>query len=458
MTIKRRLILSYIGMLLIPFILILITAVSIQTYYKGDVLFEGDKETHGIVLNDYSVFLTSLKETMSEDPGLFLDKNVASELEDKLPKNRTGLFINLDGAYIYYTGRGENRAGFRLHHVERLEALFFWDISIDGKNGFIKVADIDRKEKNPIAFLILLIIIILVFISTNSFLTYMVLRSITRPINYLQKAAIKIKKGDLDTITEYKNTDEFSEVFNTFNEMRIRLKESIDTQIKSEENRKELVSNISHDLRTPMTIIKGYVEGIRDGVANSPEKLRRYLQIIYSKTLIMDNLIDELFLFSKLDLNKINFNIVEIELVHTLKIFSEEFSLERDVHVNFKDGGYTSLKVLSDKVHLNRIITNLMENAVKYRGERPLEINVLFEVSDSTVTVEIADNGMGMDEEVLSHMFERFYRGESSRNQSGSGLGLAIVKGILKGLNGNIWAKSEIGKGSSIFFTLPRSL
>ncbi len=143
----------------------------------------------------------------------------------------------------------------------------------------------------PLLFFSLLVILVV----TNSVLTYLVSRSIIRPLNRLKKAAEEIKEGNLDFSVESASRDEIGQLSNAFEEMRHQLKVSIERQLRFEENRKELISNISHDLKTPITAIKGYVEGIQDGVADTPDKMDKYVRTIYAKADSMDHMIDELF-------------------------------------------------------------------------------------------------------------------------------------------------------------------
>ena len=149
---------------------------------------------------------------------------------------------------------------------------------------------------------------------TNGVLTYFVSRSIIRPLRALKRAAEEIKEGNLDFEIVPHSDDEIGELSTAFEEMRRKLKKSVEVQLQYEENRKELISNISHDLKTPVTAIKGYVEGIMDGVSNSPDKLDQYIRTIYNKAADMDRLIDELFLFSKLDLGKVPFQFEKVDL------------------------------------------------------------------------------------------------------------------------------------------------
>jgi len=243
--------------------------------------------------------------------------------------------------------------------------------------------------------------------------------------------------------------------------MRIKLKDSVQLQLQYEENRKELLSNISHDLKTPITSIIGYVEGIKDGVANTEEKMDKYLTTIYTKAKDMDLLIDELFLFSKLDLKKLPFNVETIDLHQYIRDYVEEASFDlvsRDIQLQ-----YTSfnkpLYVKADRDKLRRVLANLLSNSEKYMDKQEKQITIsLLEKSDEVI-IQVMDNGIGIDPHALPLIFDRFYRAELSRNSQtgGSGLGLAIAKQIVLEMGGDIWGTSELNKGTSIFFSLKKA-
>jgi histidine kinase len=309
---------------------------------------------------------------------------------------------------------------------------------------------------------ILFIGLILILIVTNGLLTYFVSKSIIRPIRELQKAANQMKEGNLNIPIEAMSKDELGQLAQGFDEMRIRLKESIETQLAYEENRKELIANISHDLKTPITTIKGYVEGIRDGVANSPEKMDRYIQTIYTKSINLDRMIDELFLYSKLDLQRLPFYFERINFEHYLQDFVEElrFDLEEmKVEISLNIENDEDYVITGDREHLKRVITNIVDNSLKYIDKENKKLSFHLSSLDSYVLFKMRDNGPGIDEENLPLIFDRFYRADLARGteKGGSGLGLSIAKRIIEGHHGTIWAESKKGQGTTILFTLKKT-
>jgi signal transduction histidine kinase len=305
-------------------------------------------------------------------------------------------------------------------------------------------------------------LVLLVIIITNGLLAFFVSKSIILPVKKLTKAATEIHEGNLDFHIKPLNNDELGQLAETFEKMRFKLKESAGLQVKYEENRKELIANISHDLKTPITSIKGYVEGICDGVANTPEKMDRYIRTIYSKAIDLDHLIDELFLYSKLDLNRVPFHFEIIDLYMYIADFIEElrFELEEEgISVTFQADQKDSYKVMADREQLKRVVTNIIHNSLKHLDKKEKNIYVHMNAMSEKVIVQMEDNGSGISEKELPNIFDRFYRVDTSRNTAtgGSGLGLAIVKRIIQEHDGEIWAESTLGEGTSIIFTLKKA-
>ena len=262
--------------------------------------------------------------------------------------------------------------------------------------------------------------------------------------------ADQIKRGNLDFDMKYEAEDEFMQVCSDFDEMRMRLKESVQSKLKYEENRKELVAGISHDLRTPLTVIKGYVEGLIDGVANTPEKQKKYLNTIFHKACELNNLVDSLFLFSKLDTGKypFKFDIIDIgEYINGFyKLAREEF-LKRDMHIKYKNMITENTPVKIDCREIDRVLTNILENSAKYNVCENKESSIVLYNENKNVVLEISDNGQGVDEKIIGKLFESFYRGDPSRARSdqGSGLGLSISRYIIEAHGGKIEAFNRGG-------------
>ena len=300
-------------------------------------------------------------------------------------------------------------------------------------------------------------LVILVFTSLSVGLW--IYRSIATPLVKLRKATRNIKDGNLDFVLDVEGTDEFSELCRDFEEMRRRLKESAEEKIILDKENKELISNISHDLKTPITAVKGYVEGIMDGVADTPEKMDRYVRTIYNKTNEMDHLINELTFYSKIDTNRIPYTFSKLNVEDYFSDCAEEIGLEletRGIQLCYANYVDRSVQVIADGEQIRRVIHNIIGNAIKYMDKVKGVIQIRVKDVGDFVQVEIEDNGKGIASKDLAYIFDRFYRTDVSRNSSkgGSGIGLSIVKKIMEDHRGKVWPTSREGIGTIMYFVL----
>ena len=286
-----------------------------------------------------------------------------------------------------------------------------------------------------------------------------VYRSIAVPLVKLKKATQNIKEGNLDFVLDVEGKDEFSELCQDFEEMRRRLKESTEEKSLMEKENRELISNISHDLKTPITAVKGYVEGIMDGVADTPEKMDRYVRTIYNKTNEMDHLINELTFYSKIDTNRIPYTFSKLNVKDYFADCSEEVGLEletRGIELVYANYVEKDVMVIADGEQIRRVIHNIISNAIKYMDKPKGIIQIRIKDVGDFIQIEIEDNGKGIGPKDLPYIFDRFYRTDVSRNSSkgGSGIGLSIVKKILEDHGGKVWATSRLGIGTIMYFVL----
>ncbi|HIY18512.1 MAG TPA: HAMP domain-containing histidine kinase [Candidatus Blautia avistercoris] len=284
-------------------------------------------------------------------------------------------------------------------------------------------------------------------------------RSVAAPLVKLKRATHNIKEGNLDFTIEAEGTDEFAELCQDFEDMRKRLKASTEEKIMMDRESKELISNISHDLKTPITAVKGYVEGIMDGVADTPEKMDKYVKIIYNKTNEMDHLINELTFYSKIDTNRIPYTFSKLNVEDYFSDCAEELEAELEtrnielVYANYVDG---NVLIIADGEQIRRVIHNLISNAIKYMDKKRGIIQLRVKDVGDFIQVEVEDNGKGIASKDLPLIFDRFYRTDFSRNSSkgGSGIGLSIVKKILEDHGGKVWATSREGIGTIMYFVI----
>ena len=344
---------------------------------------------------------------------------------------------------------------FTQYHMDELYELQVETATAEEIVQAVKLYALDVREYiSHLMTLICLVVPVIVIC-----LVLWIYHSIVTPIHMLQMATQNIKNGNLDFEVEVHNQDEIGELCEDFEEMRIRLKDNAEEKLRSEQQNKELISNISHDLKTPITAIKGYVEGLIDGVADTPEKQNKYLQTVYSKAIDMDRLINELSFYSKIDTNKIPYTFNRINVVGYFEDCAEDLGRElEDEGFGFSYQNYVddSVQMIADAEQVKRVINNIIGNSKKYSDKAETTIRMTVKDVGDFVQIEIEDNGKGIAAKDLPYIFDRFYRTDASRNSSkgGSGIGLSIVKKIMEDHGGKIWVTSKEGIGTVMYLVL----
>lgn len=303
------------------------------------------------------------------------------------------------------------------------------------------------------------VIMVITLIVTSIIITFWIKRDIYNPIKQISVAMQNIADGNFDYHLPETRDDEIGQLFGNYEQMRLRLKENAEEKAENEKKQKELVSNISHDLKTPITSIKGYVEGIMDGVANTPEKMDKYIKTIYNKANDMDRLINELTTYSGIDSNKIPYHFHILNISDYFSDCIEEIGLDlesKNIHLNYTNLAPSDTCVVADPEQMKKVINNIISNSVKYMGHDNGIISISILDDNESVKIEIEDNGKGIASKDIGNIFERFYRTDASRNslQGGSGIGLSIVKKIVEDHGGYVWATSKEGEGTCMHFVL----
>jgi len=301
--------------------------------------------------------------------------------------------------------------------------------------------------------------IVLILALTAGVMTIWIYRGTITPIRKLQIATNNIKEGNLDFSVDYDEQDEIGDLCCNFEEMRKRLKESTEEKMSTERENKALISNIAHDLKTPITAVKGYSEGLLDGVADTPEKQERYLRIIYNKANEMDRLLNELTLYAQIDTNRIPYNFKKINVCEYFADCADEIGLDletKNIGLSFYNYADEQTIIIADPEQLMRVINNIINNAIKYMDTRKGQINIRIKDVGDFIQVEIEDNGKGIAAQDLPYIFDRFYRTDASRNSAtgGSGIGLSIVRKIVEDHGGKIWATSKLNTGTIMYFVI----
>lgn len=482
MSIKTRLLLSYIAMIVVPVILFALVASSLAATFFSDMTGNGTGSGKPVFWETFSQrdeLFSGVKFMAQYDPDKLLDGDLLAQTDERLERLKAALVVEKNGKAIFTSPSVDREELRKLLDASRTEQVQARKYSArrngylveshkftyaDGSMGTVYLLS-DPKHFMTMGrnFLLALVLSLLLIIGlTNGILTYLVSRSIVKPLYSLKQAAKAIKEGNLDHPVNLKQKDEIGELGAAFEEMRERLSESIRLQLQYEDNRKELISSISHDLKTPITGIQACVEAVMDGIADTAPKRDKYLRMIAMKSAQMNRMIDELFLFSKLDLKKLPFSLEKIDIAAYLRECVDELRLDprmEGIAIMLSQESTHGLLVMGDLEKLHRVIMNIVDNSLKYMEKADRHIRVELVADGKDVKVTIHDNGAGIDTDAIEHIFDRFYRVDPSRNSAtgGSGLGLAIVKQIVEAHGGQVWATSKKGEGTSIGFSLPLS-
>ena len=300
-------------------------------------------------------------------------------------------------------------------------------------------------------------IVVLILTGIGSFWVISVtVRYVTGPLQRLKRAAMEIRDGNLDHELGVSGHDEFTELATGFEKMRIRLKDSMRAKEKAETEQRAMMASVTHDLKTPITSIIGYAEGILDGVADTPEKTKEYAAVIHKKAQSLQSLAEDLSLLSRLENTQLLLDKREEDMGKLVAELVSEFShAEQDVQIQTKL--VSDLRVLIDREKISRVLINIFQNSVKYKKpDQPLEVSVTLVNHNEAALLSVSDNGMGVTQGDLPHLFDQFYRADASRGkQSGSGLGLSIARQLVHLHGGKIWIINNPCGGISVNISLP---
>ena len=328
---------------------------------------------------------------------------------------------------------------------------------------FEREADYQPNGWMRVVFLFSFVFFVTIITIINNLLNYRLLKNIVRPLQPLNEGVKQIHDNNLAFRIHYENDDEYRPICEAFNEMAARLEASAARKQKDEANRRELIAGISHDLRTPLTSIKGYLEGLETGVASTPEMRHNYFTIIKNKTGDMEHIIEQLFLFSKLDMDEFPLALRRVSLAPLVSDMIEEAATEyaqRGLAVRFTESREdvalsADTDVSIDTYWLRNVCVNILENSVRYKTKETGAVEISAAIVNDSVFLRFADDGPGVQPDALPNLFDVFYRADSSRSVKGSGLGLAISKKIIERMGGAIHAELPASGGLAIIIRLP---
>lgn len=488
MKLRNRLLIAFLTITLIPIILS-VTLVAVfaklqlgaidKTYGISGTTVESLSNSTEVLARLAEKSYHELKEIVQKSPHHMEDATYLKEFNQKLKEKKTYLLVRKEETIIFI-GADSDEAE---HVIGQLPAYGKADTSVEkityfGGDAQSLVRQIDFRypdDREGSAFIVtdvsnmipeveqffvdMLFGIIVVLILSACLLVVWIYRGVIGPLKKMQAATENIKEGNLDFELCPEADDELGQLCMDLEDMRKRLKSNAEEKVEFDRENKELISNISHDLKTPVTAIKGYAEGIMDGVADTPEKMNKYIRTIYDKANDMDRLINELTTYSGIDNNRIPYTFRRINVADYFGDCVEEVGLDlesKNIQLNYDDLVEPSTQIIADPEQLKRVINNIIGNSVKYMDKEQgvIDIRILDEVD--SIRVEIEDNGMGIAAKDLPSVFERFYRTDASRNSSkgGSGIGLSIVKKIIEDHGGYIWATSREKEGTCMHFVI----
>lgn len=486
MKLKTRLIIAFFVILFVPFLMFAVAFFGFSKYqmrmieqsYGVPMSLESLSDSMQVIGKSTEQIFNKLKVQAKEDPDQFLDRDYLEQVNETIADKPSYLLVRKDDR-LYYSGTDEDVTKL----FAELPAFREFSSSSDGGSyigkdvrAFVKQLDVEFSDgsegsifvissakmmvaqtKHLLLNLVASIVIIMFF--TAMLLTIWIYRGVNTPLKKLSEATERIKNEDFDFELNETGKDEISELCRDFEEMRKKLKTQAEEKETFDRQSKELISNISHDLKTPITAVKGYVEGIMDGVADTPEKMDRYIRTIYNKANDMDRLINELTFYSKIDTNRIPYTFNKINVREYFDDCVEEVGLDlesKNIELSYFNSVENDVLVIADAEQLKRVINNIVGNSIKYMDKPKGYISIRVKDVGDFIQVEIEDNGRGIAAKDLPAIFDRFFRADASRNSSkgGSGIGLSIVRKIIEDHGGKIWANSKLGCGTVMYFVL----
>ncbi len=490
MKLRTRLVVGFLSVTILP--LMLFVAVII---FFSQMQVKTIKQNYGVTgSNSYEILVNSMTtlgnaaepvyEAMKQDvwknPAILTDITYLEKVNNKLNRMNSYLvirdgneltFVGSDMGYTIYKmlpeyGNEESSSEGGTYiggDIQVLARQIDYISDTEAEASVFVITDVGRViPEIGRLFQNLCIAATLVLILTAGGIIIWIYRGVAIPLARMKIATQNIKDGNLDYELEVVSDDELGQLCRDFEEMRVRLKDNATEKIANDKRSKELISNISHDLKTPITAIKGYVEGIMDGVADTPEKMERYIKTIYNKANEMDMLINELTLYSKIDSDNVPYNFELISVTDYFEDCAADLRMEleaRKVVFTYENEVNRNTKIVVDAEQMKRVINNIVSNSLKYMEKQEKRIDLRVKDAGDFVQIEIEDNGIGIAVKELAYIFERFYRTDTSRNSStgGSGIGLSIVKKIAEDHGGKIWATSEEGKGTTMHLVLRKN-
>lgn len=444
MTIKKKLFISNILMIIIPTVVSLLFLASAFLFYTNTKwdgledlfhthgsLYSAQAMTYNFDAKHMDLYVSQMKklgydvEILSKDKVLHASTDMSSVIE-KYDKEASVTLSTSKFSFIKET----------IHKKKQAYTIYAYNKAPKRLSGFsIKIFLL-------LCLLVGLFVILLIVFVTNQILSRWISKSIMQPLHKILEGTKEIENGNLEYQIQYQNMDEFNPVCTSFNAMSQHLKQAQSEKLAYEQYRKELISGISHDLRTPLTSIKGYTEGLLEGVAKTEEKQKHYYQVIHDQSLQMEELIDHLSNFNKLENNTYTYHFEPVNLDLFMKKIIHEYANEKLI-IQYTNSNPNEM-ISMDSFQIKCVFMNIISNSIKYKTKDICTMNIHI-YKDDKIHIDIQDDGPGVSKENLDKIFHIFYREEFSRTTKGNGLGLAICKQIINDHHGTIYATSDSG-------------
>ena len=320
-------------------------------------------------------------------------------------------------------------------------------VSEDELHGLVEDFTIHKNEF-ILLFLVDGVLCITVLVIMSQIFTGNLVKHIMEPLDELAAGAKRIRENDLTEDINYSGDIEFENVCDTFNKMQKHILREQEKNRKYEKARTDMIAGISHDLRTPLTAIRGTIKGLMDGIASTPEKQDRFLETAYRRTGEMDLLLNQLFYLSKIETGNMPITLRKIEISSFIKNYvqAKQELVDNEKEELVEETKEITAEVAVDPEQLQRIFDNLLENSRKYGEKVPLKMKIGLRKTPGGILIRFSDNGVGVPENKLPYVFDEFYRVDESRNKKeGNGLGLYIVKYLIEVMGGTVRAENEDG-------------
>jgi signal transduction histidine kinase len=367
------------------------------------------------------------------------------------------LFLTITAILSMAAGYGAYRLGW-LHHAPRISWVLLGGYALASVLTFLNVWVTARLMFASQHDLLLATVLLLFAGGIAIAVGYFLSAAVTDRIVTLNQAAQEIARGQLEVRVQVTGNDEMASLARTFNDMAEQLQAAHQKQRELDSLRRNLIAWVGHDLRTPLASIRAIVEALADGVVEDANTETRYLQTAQREIRSLSALIDDLFELAQLEAGGLPLqrqpNSLSDLISDTIESFTELAARQEVQLMGCAGPGVDPVPM--DARLIGRVLTNLVSNALRHTPAGGL-VQVQAARDNDQVRVEIQDSGEGIDPQDLPHVFERFYRGEKSRNRAtgGTGLGLAIAQGIVEAHGGQMGVQSDLGQGTCFFFHLP---